>query len=267
MIIGITYLKYTLIPHTRFQHVHSGVRSSSRRSSIHSFWDYNIPQWLFKTDENITLLKLAWQFGFKCSGSNIFTDTGCINEKHCSAERAPRELLSIMSRHDTGKAQALSQRSKKEDKTLLHLCLPLVSFPFPVGTGLALWDSSGNGSGARGVQLLNPCLGYKQCLLQREQTSNLSPRGSIHLVTRRNPGPQQHPTQARFPPWYHARKCSQRGKPPLTSHCPALPQQHTAQYMQVTNSSSHIYTRRSVLHQTLLLQSSLLVTTFPISAI
>lgn len=114
------------------------------------------------------LLKLAWQFGFECSGTNIFIDTGSINEKHCSA---PRELLSVMSRHDTEKARASSQRSKKEDKTLLHPCLPLVSFPFPLGTGPALWDSSGNVSGARGVQLLNPSLGYKQRLLQREGTN------------------------------------------------------------------------------------------------
>lgn len=113
-------------------------------------------------------MKLAWQLGFQCSGTNIFIDTGSINEKHCSA---PRELLSIMSRHDIGKAPASSQRSKKEDKTLLHPCLPLVSFPFPLGTGPALWDSSGNGSGARGVQLLNPSLRYKQHLMQRKGTN------------------------------------------------------------------------------------------------
>lgn len=136
MIIGIIYLKYTLIPHTRFQHDHSGVHSFLRHSSIHSFWDCNIPQWLFKTNENIKMLKLAWQFGFEYShsGSNIFINRESINKKHCSAEKVSRELLSITSRDNTEKPQASSQRNKKEEKTLLHSCLHLVSFPFLLDT-------------------------------------------------------------------------------------------------------------------------------------
>lgn len=64
------------------------------------------------------MLKLAWQFSFEYSrsGSNVFINRGSINEKHCSAEKASRELLSIMSRDNTEKPQALSQRNKREEK-------------------------------------------------------------------------------------------------------------------------------------------------------
>lgn len=60
---GMIYLKYTLIPHRRFQRDRSGVHSFLPRSSTRSFWGCNIPQWLLETNESIKVLKPAWQFG------------------------------------------------------------------------------------------------------------------------------------------------------------------------------------------------------------
>lgn len=161
---------------------------------------------------------------------------GSINEKHCSAEKVSGELSSTMSRDNTEKPQASSQRNKKEEKTLSHSCLPLVSFPFlldtqPVpapepcqkyscGTSEKMAKKLGEFSSSTlssCTTLFSVCCG--------EIGNKLKTYLKEDLATRTDPCLQQHPThaenQARFSSWYFTLKWSyalKRGQQLLYCH-------------------------------------------------
>lgn len=159
---------------------------------------------------------------------------GSINEKHCSAEKVSGELSSTMSRDNTEKPQASSQRNKKEEKTPLAFLPSTCLVPIPAWhttcpsswtlPEVQLWDIMAKQLGEFSSSTLSSCTTpFSVCC--GEIGNKLKTYLKEDLATRADPCLPQHPThaenQARFSSWYFTLKWSyalRRGQQLLYCH-------------------------------------------------